>query len=32
MLIAVVATIGSAWGYATAFWSVVRTTPTEAKT
>ncbi|HXV71752.1 MAG TPA: CDP-diacylglycerol--glycerol-3-phosphate 3-phosphatidyltransferase [Acidimicrobiia bacterium] len=32
MLIAVVATIGSAWGYITAFWSVVRHHPTDAKT
>jgi len=31
MLIAVVATIGSAWGYLTAFWTVVRTEPTEVK-
>ncbi len=30
MLIAVVATIGSAWGYMTAFWSMARTEPTEA--
>ncbi|MGD2102883.1 MAG: CDP-diacylglycerol--glycerol-3-phosphate 3-phosphatidyltransferase [Acidimicrobiia bacterium] len=29
MLIAVVATIGSAWGYISAFWSVVRTEPTD---
>ena len=29
MLIAVVATIGSAWGYITAFWSVVRTEPSD---
>ncbi len=29
MMVAVVATIGSAWGYLTAFWSVVRTEPTE---
>lgn len=32
MLIAVVATIGSAWGYVTAFWSVVRSRPTDIKT
>jgi CDP-diacylglycerol--glycerol-3-phosphate 3-phosphatidyltransferase len=32
MLIAVIATIGSAWGYITAFWSIVRTEPTEVKT
>lgn len=32
MLIAVVATVGSAWGYLTAFWSVVRGEPTEVKT
>lgn len=32
MLIAVVATIGSAWGYMTAFWAVVRTEPTDAMT
>jgi CDP-diacylglycerol--glycerol-3-phosphate 3-phosphatidyltransferase len=31
MLVAVVATIGSAWGYITAFWSVVRTEPSEVK-
>ena len=31
MLIAVVATIGSAWGYMTAFWSVVRTEPTDIR-
>lgn len=31
MLIAVVATIGSAWGYITAFWSVVKMEPTEAR-
>jgi phosphatidylglycerophosphate synthase len=31
MLIAVVATIGSAWGYITAFWSVVKVEPTEAR-
>lgn len=32
MLIAVVATIGSAWGYITAFWEVVKTEPTQVKT
>ncbi|HEX9848558.1 MAG TPA: CDP-diacylglycerol--glycerol-3-phosphate 3-phosphatidyltransferase [Acidimicrobiia bacterium] len=32
MLIAVLATIGSAWGYISAFWSVVRTEPSEIKT
>jgi CDP-diacylglycerol--glycerol-3-phosphate 3-phosphatidyltransferase len=32
MLIAVVATIGSAWGYITSFWSVVKSEPTQAKT
>jgi len=32
MLIAVIATIGSAWGYVAAFWSVVRHRPTDAKT
>jgi CDP-diacylglycerol--glycerol-3-phosphate 3-phosphatidyltransferase len=31
MLIAVLATIGSAWGYITAFWSVVKVEPTEAR-
>jgi CDP-diacylglycerol--glycerol-3-phosphate 3-phosphatidyltransferase len=31
MLIAVLATIGSAWGYASAFWSVVRTEPSDLK-
>lgn len=31
MLIAVVATIGSAWGYMTAFWDVVKTEPTQVK-
>lgn len=29
MLVAVVATIGSAWGYITAFWDTVRSEPTE---
>lgn len=29
MLVAVIATIGSAWGYVTAFWSVVKTEPTQ---
>lgn len=32
MLIAVIATIGSAWGYASAFWHTVRSEPYEAKT
>lgn len=32
MLIAVVATIGSAWGYLTAFWHTVRSEPSELKT
>jgi CDP-diacylglycerol--glycerol-3-phosphate 3-phosphatidyltransferase len=32
MLIAVIATIGSAWGYMAAFWSVVRHHPTDART
>lgn len=32
MLIAVLATIGSAWGYSVAFWHTVRSEPTEAKT
>jgi CDP-diacylglycerol--glycerol-3-phosphate 3-phosphatidyltransferase len=31
MLIAVLATIGSAWGYVSAFWSVVRTEPSDVK-
>ena len=31
MLIAVIATIGSAWGYMTAFWSVAKTEPTQVK-
>jgi hypothetical protein len=31
MLVAVIATIGSAWGYITAFWSVVKTEPTQVK-
>lgn len=31
MLTAVVATIGSAWGYVTSFWSVVRATSSETK-
>jgi CDP-diacylglycerol--glycerol-3-phosphate 3-phosphatidyltransferase len=31
MFIAVVATIGSAWGYVTAFWSVVKARPTQVK-
>lgn len=32
MLVAVIATIGSAWGYLTAFWHTVRSEPTEVKT
>jgi CDP-diacylglycerol--glycerol-3-phosphate 3-phosphatidyltransferase len=32
MLIAVLATIGSAWGYITAFWDTVRSEPHEVKT
>lgn len=32
MLVAVIVTIGSAWGYMTAFWSVVRSRPTDVKT
>lgn len=32
MFIAVLATVGSAWGYITAFWSVVKSEPTQAKT
>ena len=32
MLVAVIATIGSAWGYMTAFWDTVRSEPTEAAT
>jgi CDP-diacylglycerol--glycerol-3-phosphate 3-phosphatidyltransferase len=31
MLIAVTATIGSAWGYVTAFWSVVKAKPTQVE-
>lgn len=31
MLVAVLATIGSAWGYMTAFWDTVRSEPTEVK-
>lgn len=31
MLLAVLATIGSMWGYLTAFWDVIRTEPTEVK-
>jgi CDP-diacylglycerol--glycerol-3-phosphate 3-phosphatidyltransferase len=31
MLIAVIATIGSAWGYMTAFWHTVRSEPTGAR-
>ena len=32
MLLAVIATVGSAWGYLSAFWHTVRTEPTEVKT
>lgn len=32
MLVAVIATVGSAWGYLAAFWDVIRTEPTEVKT
>ncbi len=32
MLIAVIATIGSAWGYMSAFWRTVRAEPAEVKT
>lgn len=32
MLAAVIATIGSAWGYLVAFWQTVRTEPTEVRT
>lgn len=32
MLIAVLATIGSAWGYIASFWHTIRSEPTEAKT
>ena len=32
MLFAVIATVGSAWGYLSAFWHTVRTEPTEVKT
>jgi CDP-diacylglycerol--glycerol-3-phosphate 3-phosphatidyltransferase len=32
MLIAVIATIGSAWGYISAFWNVVKSEPTQSKT
>ena len=32
MLIAVLATVGSMWGYLTAFWDVVKTEPTEVTT
>jgi CDP-diacylglycerol--glycerol-3-phosphate 3-phosphatidyltransferase len=32
MLLAVIATVGSAWGYLSAFWLTVRTEPTEVKT
>lgn len=31
MLIAVVATVGSMWGYLTAFWDVIKTEPTKTK-
>lgn len=31
MLVAVIATIGSAWGYLAAFWHTVRTEPTEVQ-
>jgi CDP-diacylglycerol--glycerol-3-phosphate 3-phosphatidyltransferase len=31
MLVAVIATIGSAWGYITAFWSVAKAEPTQVK-
>lgn len=32
MLVAVLATVGSAWGYLAAFWDTVRTEPTEVRT
>jgi CDP-diacylglycerol---glycerol-3-phosphate 3-phosphatidyltransferase len=32
MLVAVLATVGSMWGYITAFWDVVKTEPTEVRT
>ena len=32
MLVAVVATVGSMWGYLTAFWEVVSTEPSEVST
>ncbi len=32
MLIAVIATVGSMWGYLTAFWDVIKTEPTKSKT
>ena len=32
MLVAVVATVGSMWGYLTAFWDVIKTEPTKSKT
>lgn len=32
MLIAVLATIGSAWGYSVAFWHTIRAEPTEVRT
>ncbi len=31
MLVAVLATIGSAWGYVTAFWGVIRTQPDQVR-
>ena len=32
MLIAVIATVGSAWGYISAFWHTVRSEPTPTRT
>jgi hypothetical protein len=32
MLLAVMATVGSAWGYISAFWHTVRSEPTRART
>lgn len=32
MLVAVVATVGSAWGYMSAFWGVIKTEPSKAAT
>jgi phosphatidylglycerophosphate synthase len=32
MLLAVIATVGSAWGYISAFWHTVRSEPTRART